>query len=200
MTKFTKKITSLALASAIGLAAYTPTKAYASEPFIGQIMMFGGNFCPRGWAGADGQLLAIASHQALFSILGTTYGGDGRTSFGLPDLRGRAPIHEGNGPGLSNFPLGSKGGIEQATLTQNELPNHSHTMNVTKEIADKGGPGNKILAATPNGPTYSEASSDRTMRSDTISSVGGGQSFSIRNPYQAVTFCIALEGLFPPRN
>ena len=96
------------------------------EPFIGQIMMFGGNFAPRNWAFCDGQILAINSHTALFSILGTTYGGDGRTSFALPDLRGRAPIGEGQGPGLSNYHLGFMGGVENVTLNVNQIPPHAH--------------------------------------------------------------------------
>ena len=102
------------------------------DPFIGEIVLFAGNFAPRAWALCDGQLLAINSHSALFSILGTTYGGDGRTTFALPDLRGRTPVHPGHGPGLSDYDLGERGGTERVTLTVNQMPSHSHIANVTQ--------------------------------------------------------------------
>lgn len=177
-----------------------------SEPFIGQIIMFGGNFNPRNWALCDGQLLSISSNQALFAILGTTYGGDGRTTFGLPDLRGRAPIHEGQGPGLSNRSLGSKGGSETNTLTQNQLPSHTHA--ATAHCVDGTGTAN---TATDNlwsadlgnqSATYSNAAQNGNMKADAISvaSTGGNQPVNNVQPFQTVNYIIALQGIFPPRN
>ncbi|WP_430974469.1 tail fiber protein, partial [Sunxiuqinia rutila] len=122
---------SIAINYIIALTGIYPSRSF--EPFVAQISMFGGNFAPRNWAFCDGQLLAISSHTALFSLLGTTYGGDGRTTFALPDLRGRTPVHAGNGPGLSPRALGSKFGSEQTTLTTNNLPSHNHTVTVSFE-------------------------------------------------------------------
>src|SRR6185295_12464655 len=111
-----------------------------SEPFIGMIVMFAGNFAPRNWAFCNGQLLSIAQNTALFSILGTTYGGDGRTTFALPDLRGRVPIHPGQGPGTSNYSLGQQGGVENVTVTQNQLPAHSHGVNAVAQGGNQASP------------------------------------------------------------
>ena len=120
--------------------------AQASEPFIGEIRYFGYTFCPRGWANADGQLMAISSNSALFSLLGTTYGGDGRTTFGLPDLRGRSPLHVGNGPGLTPRSLGEKSGEETVTLTTTQIPSHSHTLMASTDGATTSEPGGKLLS------------------------------------------------------
>src|SRR5213083_1523824 len=117
-----------------------------SEPFIGEIVMFGGNFAPRGWAFCNGQLLAIAQNTALFSILGTTYGGDGQTTFALPDLRGRSPVHAGQGPGLSTYARGEQGGTEQVTLRAVELPPHNHILYASKADATASSPGGNSLA------------------------------------------------------
>lgn len=159
------------------------------EAFIGQIIMFGGNFAPRGWALCDGQLLAISSNSALFSILGTTYGGDGRSTFGLPDLRGRAAIHPGNGPGLSNYRLGEKGGVENVTLTTAQIPSHDHGVTV---------------AEPKNGGLVSVASSDsdqkKPLPGGAIGKTGGGQGHENRQPYQCVNYIIALQGTYPSRN
>lgn len=172
------------------------------EPFIGQISMFGGNFAPRNWALCNGQLLPISQNQALFSILGTTYGGDGRTTFALPDLRGRIPMHEGSGPGLSTVRLGQRGGAEQVTLTTNELPSHNHTgaIKVSNAAVDDDSPSsNASLGASeiyvtgaPN--TYLAAGSVVT------NNTGGGRPFPTRNPYLGINFIIALQGTFPPRS
>jgi len=176
------------------------------DPFIGMIIMFGGNFAPRGWALCDGQLLDISQHSALFSILGTTYGGDGRTTFGLPDLRGRLPMHPGNGPGLSSHRLGEKSGRENVTLTERELPSHTHAcqVNARNSPGNKANPNNKVWAADDTAEnTYSNlAGSDAIMRSDAVvaANTGGGQPFPIFNPYQCVNFIIALEGIFPSRS
>ena len=173
-----------------------------SEPFLGEIKMFGGNFAPRSHATCDGQLLPISQNTALFSLLGTFYGGDGRTTFGLPDLRGRSPVHWGQGPGLSSVSIGTKGGNEVTTLSDANLPPHSHPVNC------KGGAGNANTApgnrwssdAGVSSATYSSQAADATMAADCIGSTGAGTPFSHRSPYLAVTFIIALAGLFPSRN
>jgi microcystin-dependent protein len=159
------------------------------------------NFGPRNWARAEGQLLAINSNQALFSLLGTTYGGDGRTTFGLPDLRGRAPIGQGNGPGLSPRTWGQKGGAETHTLSVSQMPSHNHDVNVTNAIGDKGGPGSDFLAAGGDGhKAYHNGPANRTMDPAVISNVGGNQSFGILDPYLSMYWCISLVGVFPSRN
>ena len=177
--------------------------AAQSEPFVGQLALVGFNFCPRGWASADGQLLAISQNSALFALLGTTYGGDGRTTFALPDLRGRSPIGVGTGPGLSTFPQGRRGGTETTTLTVANMPPHSHDVNATNVLGDKGGPGGKFLASgvgTAGLKRYNLGPPNRIMNSAMIGSTGGGQSFSNRDPYLAMQWCIALQGIFPSRN
>ncbi|MCA9638552.1 MAG: phage tail protein [Myxococcales bacterium] len=163
------------------------------EPFLGQIMMFAGNFAPRGWALCDGQLLPISQNQALFSILGTTYGGDGRTTFALPDLRGRAPIHAGHGPGLSDYRLGQKGGAESVTLTVNQMPSHNHTLAMNGEGAATKQAG--YLAASE---IYGETA-DKSAPANTISNAGGNQPVSNIQPYVVVNYIIALQGIFPSR-
>jgi microcystin-dependent protein len=174
-------------------------KANASvEPYIGEIMMFGGNFCPRGWSPADGQLLQISSHSALFSVFGTTYGGDGRTTFGLPDLRNRAPVHVGNGPGLgSSGVLGSKGGSLSFTLTAAQLPSHNHSVVVKDGRGVQTEASGKFLAEAG---VYRTGGRNNTLNSATIGNTGGGQAVNHRSPYQVVNFCIALTGTFPPRS
>lgn len=170
-----------------------------AEPFIGQIVMFGGNFAPRSWALCNGQLLSIAQNSALFSILGTTYGGDGRTSFGLPDLRGRVAMHPGNGPGLAGRSLGQKGGTQTTTLTAQNLPPHSHAMRGNSGQPDESNPeggfpansgatGEDLYAATGN------------VNMGTTGNVGNGASFSNEPPFQCVNFIIALQGTFPSRS
>ena len=173
------------------------------EPFIGQIMMFGGNFAPRGWALCDGQLLPIANYTALFSILGTTYGGDGKTTFALPDLRGRTPMHAGHGPGLSPRSLGSKGGSETNTLTVNQLPSHSHALHAQTANGSMPSPSNNTLGAygtaVPPQGIYSETAPDTQMNPASIGQTGGGQSVNNVQPFGCINFVIALEGIFPSR-
>jgi len=173
-----------------------------SEPFIGEIRMVGFNFAPRGWALCDGQLLAIAQNTALFSLLGTIYGGDGRTTFALPDLRGRVPIHAGNGPGLSNYPLGSRAGAETVTLTANQMPSHNHVANAAGPAGNSNDAIGNVWAddAGVSSATYSSAAATGTMRSNAIGNAGGNQSHENRQPYLAVNFVIALVGLYPSRN
>jgi microcystin-dependent protein len=181
-----------------------------SEPFIGQIMMFGGNFAPRGWALCNGQLLSIAQNTALFSILGTTYGGNGQTTFGLPDLRGRLPMHFGDGPGLSPRSLGEKAGTESVTLLNNNMPAHTHP--VTASARAVTGKGNSNVAANNvwakdagvQSATYSSGAPDAAMNPNalnvTVGPTGGSQPVGIVPPFTCVNFIIALEGIFPSRN
>ena len=168
------------------------------DPFIAEIVMFGGNFAPRGWAFCDGQLLPIAQNTALFSLIGTTYGGDGRTTFALPDLRGRVPVHPGNGPGLTSRTLGQKGGTETETLTANQIPPHSHLLRANSGRADSTDPSNATIAKA-NEDTYNENSADVNMKGDTANA-GGGQAHNNMQPYLCVNFIIALQGIFPSRS
>ena len=170
------------------------------EPFIGLIQIFGFNFAPRGWALCDGQLLSIAQNSALFSLLGTTFGGDGRTTFGLPDLRGRNAIHVGNGPGLSPASWGQRGGAEQHTLSVANLPPHTHGFNIGCNNTD--GETDNPDGAFPgpsNEDVYAE-SANGTMADMVTSQTGNSTSINHRDPYLAVFHCIALTGVFPSRN
>ncbi|MEM8980603.1 MAG: tail fiber protein [Pseudomonadota bacterium] len=173
------------------------------DPLLGQIIMFGGNFAPRGWALCDGQLLSVTSYSALFSILGTTYGGDGRTTFALPDLRGRAPIHAGQGPGLSDHRPGQKGGNETTTLTPANLPPHKHDVTVVVEAApaNLANPTGNMFAAF-TGFVADTAATEVNMSPKTIaeSSVGTSTPFSNEMPYLAMNYIIALEGTYPSRS
>lgn len=171
-----------------------------SEPFIAIILMFGGNFNPRGWAFCQGQLLSIAQNTALFSLLGTTFGGNGQTTFALPDLRGRVPIGFGQGPGLPPYALGQLGGTETTTLTQAQMPAHNHG------IAGSSLAGN---ASLPTGAVPANSGAlDKEYSTVLTSSVamnptgiaGGSQPFAIRDPYLCLNFIIALEGIYPSRN
>lgn len=171
-----------------------------SEPFIGQIIMFGGGFAIRGWALCDGQLLSTNQNDALFSLLGTTYGGDGRTTFGLPDLRGRVPIHQGTGPGLSPRALGSKLGSETATIQPTELPSHSHALNALDTPALNTGPaGNLTADPSANNPIYSDTAPSETLNPTAIGDSGSGGPHPNVMPFQCVSFQIALVGIYPPR-
>lgn len=187
---FRKSLRAQALAGAMALSALTPTHASASaDPLVGELMLFGGNFCPRGWTEASGQLLAISQNTTLFSLLGTTYGGDGRTTFGLPDLRGRSPIGYGAGPGLNNNKLGQKGGAATHILTNAEMP--SQSLQVSAPTVSTRLTGNAVgLVAGKKSGTGSLA----------LLSNGGGVSFSIQGPYLAMRYCIALVGIYPSRN
>lgn len=170
-----------------------------SEPFVGEIRMFAGNFAPRGWAFCDGQLLAVSQNDALFSLLGTVYGGDGRTTFGLPDMRGRLPLHAGQGPGLSERRLGSKGGSEQETLTVNQLPSHGHPFQGTAGTATtRDTVGNSPAEAQAD--VYVQDLSPIPLSSQAISQVGGSRSHSNLMPYLCVNFIIALFGIYPSRH
>ena len=170
-----------------------------SEPFVGEIRMFAGTFAPRSWAFCDGQLLAISGNDALFSLLGTIYGGDGRTTFGLPDLRGRLPIHHGTGPGLAPRTLGARGGIEQASVSSAQLPSHTHPMQVSSDVSDTANPGSNVTARPTSVDLYIEEAPNTDMSGSAITSVGGGQPHHNVMPFLAINFIIALVGIFPSR-
>ena len=170
------------------------------QPFIGEVQWFAGNFAPRGWALCDGQLLSISSNQALFSILGTIYGGDGRTTFGLPDVRGRVMIHEGTGPGLSPRSLGSRSGTETETLTANQMPNHTHTLNASGGSATAVVPNGNVLASPGRTRLYDSGAANVNMSASSITSTGGNQSHNNMQPYNTLNCIIALQGIFPSRN
>ncbi|REJ76581.1 MAG: phage tail protein [Acidobacteria bacterium] len=172
-----------------------------SEPFVGEIRMFAGNFAPRGWAFCDGQLLAVSQNDALFSLLGTVYGGDGRTTFGLPDLRGRIPIHAGTGPGLSPRRLGAKAGEENVTLTVNQMPSHTHGWRASSGAATETSPSGAGYAQTSALDVYNDApTSFAAMASDMIGNVGGSRSHTNLMPFLCVHFIIALFGIYPSRH
>jgi microcystin-dependent protein len=168
------------------------------DPILGSIMLFAGNFAPRGWAQCDGTLIPIQSNTALFSILGTTYGGNGQTTFALPDLRGRAPIHYGQGPGLSQQDLGQVGGAEGATLAAQNVPPLACTVQASATAASKNPAGN-VPAFNPDAATF--GSPDGTTMAATMVQTSGGGPVPVPTmaPYLAMNYCIALEGIFPSR-
>jgi len=173
-----------------------------SDPFAGEIRMFAGNFAPRGWALCDGQLLAVSGNDALFSLFGTIYGGDGRTTFGLPDLRGRIPLHMGQGPGLTSRSIGSKSGSESVTVTANELAGHTHTWQATTAPAQERTPVNNAMAET-SANIYSESEPPQTpvtMAAGMVEPTGGSQPHDNVQPFQCINYIVALFGIYPSRN
>jgi microcystin-dependent protein len=170
-----------------------------SEPFLAEVRIVGFNFAPRGWAFCDGQILPINQNQSLYSLLGTTYGGDGRTTFALPDIRGRVPIHVGRSNGGGDHREGQKSGEETHTLAVNEMPQHKHALSSTNSVASSSNPQNHFPARAA-ADIYGNASSLGNFASGTISNVGGGQAHENMQPYLALNYCIALRGLFPSRN
>ena len=182
------------------------------DPFIGEIIMFGGNFAPRGWALCNGQLLSISQNSALFSILGTTYGGDGRTTFGLPDLRGRVSMHPGTGPGLSPRSLGQKGGAETETLTTSNMPSHTHPATAASTAHAYNAPGDSSVAQgnfwaeSTEGDQVFHSAANANMNTGAVTTTvnvdpaGGGAAFNIEQPFTCVKYIIALVGVYPSRN
>ena len=172
-----------------------------AEPYIGMIIIFAGNFAIRGYALCNGQILSIAQNTALFSILGTTYGGNGQTTFALPDLSGRVPNHFGQGPGLSSYDLGQVGGTESTTLTINQMPAHGHPF---QNLAAEGDPNSKVplnnYFAGQTANFYSTTQDGTKMALQNTGNTGGSQPFSLLQPYLTLNFQIALEGIFPSRN
>lgn len=184
------------------LVAATPAQAQ-SEPFLGQIACAGFNFAPRGWALLDGQLLSIAQNTALFSLLGTQYGGDGRTTFALPDMRGRAMLDQGQGPGLTERYMGEKAGTETNTLNVNQLPPHAHGFAplASSSTGNTTSPSGAVPAAAKKATSrYAAGSGDTTMAAGTTSPAGGGQPVNNMQPFVTVNCFIALQGIFPSRN
>lgn len=171
-----------------------------SEPFVGEVRMFAGNFAPRGWALCDGQLMAVSQNDALFSLLGTIYGGDGRTTFGLPDMRGRIPIHAGTGPGLSPRRLGAKGGAENVTLTANQLPSHNHSISASNNLGESNLPTDNVPARSQEAPLYTTYAAAEAMANNMVTSVGGSRSHTNVMPYLCINYIIALFGIYPSRN
>ena len=171
-----------------------------SEPFLAEVRMVGFNFAPRGWAFCDGQILPINQNQSLYSLLGTTYGGDGRTSFALPDLRGRTPIHEGASNGTEHQ-LGQKGGSETHTLSVAEMPSHNHEFVVVNGPPTSRNPEGRLLSnSIPTLLLFNNSTPNNHLASTSVLNAGGGQAHENMQPYLAINFCIALQGLFPSRN
>jgi len=168
------------------------------EPYLGSLLLVAFNFAPTGWALCNGQLLQISQYTALFSLLGTTYGGDGVTTFALPDLRGRVPISSGQGPGLQNYAIGQAGGAENVTLGVNQLPAHTHSVNTVSAQGTSAQPGNEYLASSTHGSSiYSSSRPDSTLNPNAVSYAGGSQPVNIRSPYLTLNWIIALAGIFP---
>lgn len=167
-----------------------------SEPFLGQLMLVPYNFAPRGWALCNGQLLSIAQNSALFSLLGTTYGGDGVTTFALPDLRGRVPLSAGQGPGLSNYTLGEVAGSENVTLLVTQIPAHNHTVTCYNGDPESSSPVNSLPA---NATSYA-ATADSLMAQNMIGPAGGSQPHTNIQPFLVLNWIIAMEGIFPSRS
>ena len=171
------------------------------SPYVGEIRMFGGSFAPAGWAMCNGQALAISQNETLFNLIGTTYGGDGQNTFDLPNLCGRAPVHAGQGPGISQtYQLGESAGVEQVTLTTQQIPTHNHALLATQATAVFTGPVNNILASTITTKMYTQDVANSAMNGQCITAVGGSQPHDNMQPYLVVTFIIALFGQFPSPN
>ena len=171
-----------------------------SEQFIGEIRMFGFNFAPQGWALCDGQLLPISQNTALFSLLGTTYGGDGRTTFALPDMRSRVPVHQGQGAGLSSYAEGQAGGAETVTLAAAQMPGHTHSVKASSSAAASDQPQGRVLARSRNDIYTAEPDATTVMNAKMLGDAGGSEPHANIQPYLAVNFCIALAGIFPARS
>lgn len=171
-----------------------------STPFIGTVMLFGGNFAPLNWVFCHGQSLSISEYEALFTLIGTTYGGNGQSTFNVPDLRGRVPIHFGSGAGLSPRVIGELGGTETVTLNVNQIPAHTHTVGVTSAPATTGVPSNAVTLAMAPIDMYSAQAANGTLHPQTINTVGGIQPHENMQPYLALNYVIAAYGIFPPRS
>lgn len=215
---FSKTALCLAGTFSLAVAGWSPSaSACGPEPFVGEICIVAFNFTPRGYGATNGQLLPIAQNTALFSLLGTIYGGDGRTTFALPDTRGRVIIGMGQAPGLSDYRIGQKGGAQTVTLSVNQMPAHTHTATTTVTVQARGvstqgnadGPGGNTWAAKARGGQYSSAAPDVDMAAGAIVSssaatavgtAGGNQPFSIVQPYVVLNPVIALQGIYPSRN
>ena len=173
-----------------------------SDPFLGEIRLFPYNFAPRGWAFCNGQIMAISQNTALFSLLGTTYGGNGTTNFALPDLRGRVAVSSGQGPGLSSYVLGQQSGSENTTLLQAQMPAHSHTVSpaANDAAASVTRPGGAVMARVSTAIYAGAGDGSTTMAASTTSNTGGNQPHTNIQPLLVLNYCIALQGIFPSRS
>lgn len=168
-----------------------------ADPFVAEIRIFPFNFAPRGWAWCDGQLLPLSQNTALFSLLGTTYGGNGQSNFALPDLQGRAPMHPGQGPGLSLHQLGEMGGSETVTLLESEIPAHSHALSTSIRPSDGLNPAARAVGTGNN--VYAPPANLTLAAPEALAASGGNQPHNNMQPYLTFYFCIALQGIYPPR-
>ena|ERR1035437_7943004 len=173
-----------------------------ASPFLGEIRMFGGNFAPRGWAFCNGQLMSISQNTALFSLLGTTYGGNGTSNFALPNLQSRVPVHWGTGAGLSSYVIGQQAGQENVTLLQSQMPAHTHLLNAVTSGGNQASPTGNFPAVESTGTSlnYSSGPADTTMNPAAVANAGQSLPVPVVQPYLAVSFIIALAGIFPSRN
>lgn len=170
-----------------------------ADPFVAEIRIFPFNFAPKGWAWCDGQLLPLSQNTALFSLLGTTYGGNGKSNFALPDLQGRTPMHPGQGPGLSLHDLGETGGSETVSLLESEIPSHSHALRGSNVLGDSPVPAGNTMARFANAYQQTVNSNLGSMAPESLAPAGGDQPHNNMQPYLTFYFCIALQGVFPPR-
>lgn len=200
MKRLLRHATALILAAGACTAPFTANAQASSGCLLGEIRMFAGDFAPRGWAKLDGQILAIADRAALFSLLGTRYGGDGRETFALPDMRGRVAMHEGQGPGLTNRRLGERLGTEQNAITVNQLPAHSHELRATSASADKSAPEGRLLGDDGNDRIYHDGPADVTMHASAIAETGSGELVNNIQPANVVTYIICIDGYYPSRS
>lgn len=202
--KLSKMISAALTVGGISLASTAPAHAQAGTQYIGQVSAFAGNFCPRGWMGANGTLLAISQNTALFSLYGTYYGGDGRTTFALPDLRGRRPVNLGNGPGIGIYELGHRSGTTYFTLTASNLPSHNHigALRASQISGDTANPKDNSLATTPGTTIYHTGAPnvDMDVGTVTINNAGGNQLVNKVSPYLVMRWCVATVGIYPSRN
>jgi len=182
------------------LATVTSVPATAQEPFVGEIRFVGFNFAPVGWLPCDGRLLSIAQNTALFSLLGTQFGGDGKTTFALPDMRGRVPVGMGQGPGLTNRNVGDKGGLESVTLTIAQMPQHRHALRAATTSADSKAPAADLLANSSAAAIYSTGSPGTNLRAASIGLQGSNQPHENMQPFLGMNCIIAVQGIFPARN
>ncbi|HEX9375503.1 MAG TPA: tail fiber protein [Actinomycetota bacterium] len=171
-----------------------------SDPYTGEIRMFGGNFAPQGWALCNGQPMPISENEVLFTLIGTTYGGDGQVTFNLPNLQSRVPLHQGTGPGGSTYTLGEQAGVEQVTVTVQQTPSHTHPVIATTNIATATGPGGNVLAQSSVARMYIQDQTDTQMAATSIGPTGGSQPHENIQPYLTVNFIICLFGTFPQPN
>lgn len=198
----------LGVALGFNMVGPKPALAGGSDPWLGEIDLVPYNFAPEGWAFCDGRILPINQNTALFSLLGTTYGGDGRTTFALPDLRGRLPIgvESGPGPGLSPYTLGERGGTENVTLTNNNMPMHTHLINATTSPGTTSTPGPNEYLAQPSTPDrqeidiYASGTANTQLKNNSIGLSGYGQPINIQQPYLGLNYIIALQGIYPSRS